>query len=169
MYTHGHHGERSLQVSRKHPASEEQVRVLVLPPGVSDQELSLREKSLVLLESWWKKLCPTELLFILCVCVYIYRKEDSASWKKNVLYYLLRQEWPYRWCAVMEVITKRVWSLYRKCMVCDQQCQRFGKKTKLVYPECKTVLYGMLHRIFNELGRKLLVFIIPHINQMLVS
>lgn len=54
-------------------------------------------------------------------------------------------------------------------MVCDQQCQHFGKKTKLVYPECKTALYGMLHRIFNELGRKLLVFIIPHINQMLVS
>lgn len=40
MYAHGHHGKWPLQVSREHPASEEQVRVLLSPSALLDQQVS---------------------------------------------------------------------------------------------------------------------------------
>lgn len=44
VHTHGHHGKWALQVSREHPASEEQVRVLLLPLNTLDQ-YSMIEKT----------------------------------------------------------------------------------------------------------------------------
>lgn len=158
MYTHGHHGERSLQVSREHPASEEQVRVLVLPPGVSDQELKLRGKNLSCsLKADERRCVPLScssapLLFILCVYTgrragHRANERDERKKEKEYVMLFIVTGVDDRWLSHdqrdLSGASDEPWHVGRR----EEMCVISREKTKLVYPECQTIVWSVTQNI----------------------